>query len=110
MPEYSDYIEGLALASGRTGAEIFGVSKSGDPKGMTSDMLSNWRGDWAGTTTLPTTGGTFTGGVPGAGNEWRLTNQLVIGGNVYPAGTIIKAMANTPGQTLTNWAFISTQL
>jgi len=72
--------------------------------------LNNFRGDWAGTTSLPTIGGTYISGAPAAGNEWRLSNELNIDGNTYAAGTIIKAMINTPGQTLSNWAFISVQL
>lgn len=68
------------------------------------------RGDWAGTTTLPSAGGTFTGGAPALGNRWRLTNQLAIGGNVYPAKTIIEAAVDNPGQTIANWIFYAVQL
>ena len=110
MPEYSDYLETLAAATGLARNEIMGMSQSGSAVSWTPDLINNFRGDWAGTTTLPATGGTFTGGVPGAGNEWRLTAELTISGNVYAAGTIIKAMVDTPGQTLTNWAFIATQV
>lgn len=77
---------------------------------VSSPDTDHWRGEWDGTTTLPTTGGTYTGSAPGAGDEWILTNELAIGGNVYAAGTIIKALVNSPGQTLTNWAFLANQL
>lgn len=100
----------LPVADPITGAELYEVVQGGLNKKATQSMLNPFRGDYAGTTTLPTTGGTFTGGVPGAGNEWRLTATLTVGGNVYEAGTIIKAMVNTPGQTLSNWAFLSVQL
>ena len=70
------------------------------------------RGDWAGTTTLPDEGnnGTLADGVPAAGNRWRLTATLAIGGNVYAPGTVIEAAIDTPGQTLTNWIFYAVQL
>jgi hypothetical protein len=73
-------------------------------------IVNHWRGDWAGTNALPATGGSGTSGAVAAGNEWRLTNELTIGGNVYAPGTIIKAMTNVPGQTLANWAFLAVQL
>ena len=75
-----------------------------------SGNVNHWRGDWDGVDALPATGGTFTGGVPGAGDEWRLTQALSIGGKNYAPGTIIKAMVNTPGQDLINWSFIAVQL
>lgn len=71
--------------------------------------ITNYRGDWAGTTDLPETGGTYTAGVPASGNRWRLTDVLVIGGNVFQPGTIIEAAINTPGQTLANWNFYQVQ-
>lgn len=81
-----------------------------DSKPNNTVIIDHWRGDYAGTTTMPTTGGNFTLGVPAGGDRWRLTNTLTIGGNVYPPGTIIEAMINEPGQTLTNWAFYAMQL
>jgi hypothetical protein len=71
-----------------------------------------YRGDWAGTTDLPDTGdgGTYTAGAPGEGNKWRLTGTLVIGGNVYPPGTIIEAAMDAPGQTIANWNFYQVQI
>lgn len=100
-----------------SGSEVFEVIQGGVNRQVSIDSvvipaggLDHWRGDYAGTTTMPTTGGNFTGGVPAAGDEWRLTDTLVIGGNTYSPGTIIKAMINTPGQTLTNWGFLAMQL
>lgn len=75
-----------------------------------ANMVNHWRGDWNGTTTLPATGGTYTNGAPGAGDEWRLTEALTIDGKNYTPKTIIKAMVNTPGQDSNNWAFIAVQL
>lgn len=72
-------------------------------------QVNPFRGDWAGTTAFPTTGGRFTAGVPAAGDRWRLTNELTIGSDVYSAGTIIEAAINTPGQTNANWIKHSVQ-
>jgi hypothetical protein len=72
--------------------------------------VNHWRGDWDAADALPETGGTYTGGLPGGGDEWKLTNGLVKDGKVYAAGTIAKAMINAPGQDLNNWAFIAVQL
>lgn len=76
---------------------------------MSTDT-DHYRGDWAGTTTFPATGGTYTGGVPKAGNRWRLTDTLVIGVDVYGPGSIIEAAINTPGQTRANWNIYAAQL
>lgn len=75
------------------------------------DQVNPFRGDWAGTTSFPTTGGRYSGGVPAAGDRWRLTAELTINGtDVYSEGTIIEAAINTPGQTTGNWIKISAQL
>lgn len=104
MPEYSDYIEGLTPATGLTRAEKMGMSQGGSAKSWTPDLLQMNRGDWAGTTAFPTTGGTYTGGVPARGNKWRLTNDLSVGGNFYPAGSVIEAAVDNPGATtVTDW-------
>lgn len=82
-------------------------------KVLMSDILAqigNYRGDWAGTTAFPATGGTFTGGVPGAGNRWRTTDVLTIGADVYAPGSIIEAAINTPGQTRANWNIYAMQI
>lgn len=68
------------------------------------DQVNPFRGDYSGTTSFPTTGGRFTGGIPAAGDRWRLTNTLTINGtDIYPPGTIIESAINTPGQTTGNW-------
>ncbi len=75
------------------------------------DQTNPFRGDYSGTTSFPTTGGRFTAGVPAAGDRWRLTAELTIGGtDVYSEGTIIEAAVNTPGQTTGNWIKYSVQL
>lgn len=94
----------LPVASDLTGSELFEVVQGGVNKQTTAALVNPFRGDWAGTNAFPATGGTFTGGVPAAGNRWRLTNTLTIGGtDIYPPGTIIEAAINTPGQTTANW-------
>ena len=76
----------------------------------TPEQVNPFRGDWAGTTAFPATGGRFTGGVPAAGDRWRLSNTLTIGGtDIYAPGTIIEAAINTPGQTTANWIKIAVQ-
>lgn len=82
-------------------------------KVLMSDILAqigNYRGDWAGASAFPATGGTFTDGVPAAGNRWRLTAVLTIGSDVYDIGSIIEAAINTPGQTRANWTIYSVQI
>jgi len=70
-----------------------------------------FRGTWAGTTAFPSTGGRYTAGAPAAGDEWVTTDTLVVGGNVYGPGTILKALVNGAGATtLTDWAKYSMQL
>jgi hypothetical protein len=73
-------------------------------------VIGGYRGDWAGTNAMPTTGGGYTAGAPGIGDRWRLTDTLSIGGNIYAPGTIIEAAINEPGQTLANWNFYAMQL
>ena len=75
------------------------------------DQVNPFRGDYAGTTSFPSSGGRYAGGVPAAGDRWRLTAELVINGtDFYSAGTIIEAAINTPGQTTGNWIKHATQL
>jgi len=71
----------------------------------------SYRGTWSGTTAFPSTGGRFTGGVPLKGDRWKLTAQLVVGGNVYDPGTIVEAAVNNAGATtLTDWNKYAMQL
>lgn len=91
---------------------FYAVLVDTENQSVTSDSVgSYWRGDWNPTgNILPNTGGNGLLGVPAAGDEWRLIDTLVIGGNVYGAGTVVKAAISTPGQTVGNWIFIATQL
>lgn len=90
---------------------IVGV-EDGESVKYSPSQTNPFRGDYAGGTSFPTTGGRFTaGGIPAAGDRWRLTSTLTIGGvDVYEAGTIIEAAINTPGQTTGNWIKHSVQL
>jgi hypothetical protein len=98
-----------AVLSLSAGDQIL-IIRSGEAKLVARSAFAgaSFRGDYAGGTSMPTTGGNYTAGAPAAGDEWRLTDVLTIGGNVYGAGTIIKAMINSPGDTVANWAFIQT--
>ena len=108
MPEFSDYIEGLAAATGLTGAEIIGMSQGGDATKLTIDQLNPNRGDYAGGTDFPSTGGRYTGGVPMRGDRWRLTGVLTIGGvDIYAPGTILEAAISDPQDT-DDWIKIQT--
>lgn len=84
--------------------------ESGTNVQYTPDQTNPFRGSWAGTTSFPTTGGRYTGGVPAAGDHWVLTDELVVSGNVYSEGSIIFSKVNLPGQSLSNWAVLSVQL
>lgn len=99
-----------------TGSNFMGASwqegvESGINVKFSPDQTNPFRGDYAGTTSFPTTGGRFTAGVPAAGDRWRLTATLTINGtDIYAPGTIIEAAINTPGQTTANWVKYATQL
>ena len=80
-----------------------------DMPGSGGGGTSQFRGASANASAFPTTGGSG-GGAPVAGDMWNLTVDLSVGGNFYPSGTVIMALTNTPGQTLTNWAKIAVQL
>lgn len=108
MPEYSDYLEGLDEATDLDFDEIIGLSKDGDAKRITPGLLNPFRGNWTNAAALPSTGGRFTGGVPGAGDEYHLTNGLSIGSNDFPPGTIAKSKVNSPA-SISDWVFYSMQ-
>lgn len=101
----------LSAASALTGSEPVEAVQGGLNVQTTTNNIGNiaYRGDYSGTTTLPSTGGTFTGGAPAIGNRWRITAGITIGGNFIPPGTIAEAAIDSPGQTLANWNFILTQ-
>ena len=99
----------------QTGSSFMGSSwiegvEGGANVKFSPDQVNPFRGDWAGTTAFPTTGGRYTAGVPAAGDRWRLTATLTIGSDVYSPGTIIEAAINTPGQTNANWIKYAVQL
>lgn len=100
----------LPTASSLDGTELYEIVQGGVNKKVTQSLSNPFRGDWASATLFPSTGGTYTGGVPAAGNKWRLTNTLTIGADVYSPGTIIEAAISTPGQTTANWLKYSMQL
>ncbi len=99
-----------------TGNNFMGVSwleavEGGVNVKVSPDQVNPFRGDYAGTTSFPTTGGRYTGGIPAAGDRWRLTNELIIDGtDIYSPGTIIESAINTPGQTTGNWIKYAVQL
>lgn len=65
----------------------------------------NFRGGYDGSVNLfPSSGGSGTSGAIQAGDKWRLTATMTIGGtDIYAAGTVIESIINAPGQTTTNW-------
>lgn len=103
-------ISDLTQATDLAGTEFFEAIQGGINKKVAPDLLTPFRGTWATGNAFPSTGGRFTGGIPMAGDMWTLTVDLSVGGNFYPAGTVLMALTNTPGQTLTNWAKLASQL
>jgi len=113
-------ISELSAASALGGTELIetvqgGVNVQTTTQGI-ADLgtgVDHWIGTWDPTgNVLPDTGdgGNGTGGAPLAGDEWVLIADLTLGGNFYATGTMIKAKSTSPGQTVSNWIFISTQL
>lgn len=103
-------ISDLTQATDLSGSEFAEIIQGGMNKKIAPALLNPFRGTWATNNAFPSTGGRFTSGVPMAGDIWTLTVDLSVGGNFYPAGTLLIALTNTPGQTLTNWAKIAVQL
>lgn len=74
MPEFSDYLESLALAGPKDGSEIIGCSQSGNARALTTDLINNWRGAYdLSVNAYPSSGGTGASGVPAPGNEWYVS-------------------------------------
>jgi hypothetical protein len=113
MPEFSNYVESLDVASDPTSVMI-PVSKDGDAKRISDSQLNPFRGTYAGGTSYPSTNGRYTGGVPASGDMYALTDTLTIsdGGSdyIYEPGTILMSLTNNPGNTKSNWAALSVQL
>jgi len=71
----------------------------------------NWRGAWAGTTTLPVDDDNVGSAEDGdilAGNTFVFTNQVVFGGSVFPAKSIAVALQDSP-TTLAHWSILAAQ-
>ena len=72
-----------------------------------SFQSSNFRGAYdASVNQYPTSGGSGTSGAIQAGDEWYFSVAGTIGGDLYPIGTIAKALINVPGTTAANWRLI----
>lgn len=97
MPEYSDYIEGLTEATTLTGSEILGLSQGGSARKITVQQVKLFRGAWDASGNLLPSSSVL------AGHEWYFSVAGTFGGELYPVGTIAKALVDTPGQTLSNW-------
>lgn len=107
----NEKISDMPTAGSFIGSSYFEIVEGGVNKKITPDQTNPFRGDYSGTNSFPTTGGRFTGGVPAAGDRWRLTNTLTIDGtDIYAPGTIIESTINTPGQTTGNWIKYAMQL
>lgn len=107
----SKKISQLPGGSAYMSAEWIVAVENGVSVKFSPDQVNPFRGDYAGGTSFPTTGGRYTAGVPAAGDRWRLTGTLTIGGtDIYDAGTVIEAAINTPGQTTGNWVKHAVQL
>lgn len=72
----------------------------------------NWRGAWAGTTTMPVDADNV-GSEDGtsnilAGNTFVFTNQVVFDGSVFPPKSVAIAIQNSP-TTLAHWTILAPQ-
>lgn len=104
-------ISELPTATSLDGTELYEIVQGGVNKKVSQSVSNPYRGDYAGGTSFPETGGRLSGGIPAAGDKWRLTSTLTIGGaDVYEAGTIIESAIDTPGQTTGNWIKYAVQL
>lgn len=57
----------------------------------------------ASTNLFPSTGGTLASGIPAKANQFLLSVGGILGGVFVPAGVMIMAKVDTPGQTASNW-------
>lgn len=97
-------ISELSQATELAGTEFGEIIQGGINKKIAPDLLNPNRGDWAGTTAFPSTGGRFTGGAPMRGDRWRLTAVLVVSGSAYDIGTVVEAAVNNAGaSTISDW-------
>lgn len=76
----------------------------------TSGLLDD-RGNYDASTNLyPTTGGSGVGGAVLKGDLWFISVAGVLGGVAVEVGDMLRALADTPGQTSTNWAIAQANL
>jgi len=109
MAEFSDYVDARNASNFLGGAKIPG-SQNGSAFSFSADILNPNRGDYAGGTTFPASGGRYSvDGTPMRGDRWRLTDTLTIGEDIYFSGTILEAATDDPGQTTGNWIKYATQ-
>lgn len=107
--EFSNYAEAKAAATDMVNV-LIPVSWHGTARSLNEDMLNPNRGDYAGTTLFPQTGGRYTAGKPMRGDRWRLTGILVVAGKVIAPGTIIEAAVNdADDNTLSDWIIYAVQ-
>jgi len=67
--------------------------------------LWNDRGSYdASSNTYPSTGGIGVSGAIEKGDIWTISVSGTLGGTAVSPGMTVRALANTPGQTSTNWA------
>lgn len=72
--------------------------------GLVIGLLDD-RGNYDASTNLfPSTGGSGTAGAIMKGDVWTITVAGVLGGTAADVGQIVRALADTPGQTAGNWA------
>lgn len=105
-----------AEVTARTNADIAEATarSNGDAATLTSAksyadglLVSVYKdcGNWdASTGSFPATGGTGTSGAIKAGNAFEVSVAGTVAGENFDVGDLIRALVDTPGQTLTNWA------
>jgi len=112
-------ISELATATALTGAELFEVVQGGLNKKITAAEVvggaggaEHFRGNYdASGDAYPSSGGSGTAGAISAGDEWLVTVGTTAGlpgGIAIGSGdkTILKAIVNSPGNTLSDWKII----
>lgn len=104
-------IEGTGIVGDELRVPSNAFDALGAAQGVLDYILSinPYRGDYNGTTAMPTTGGTYTDGKPGQGNKWRLTNSLTVNGFTFGPDTIIEAAVDDP-QSLADWNIYAMQI
>lgn len=79
-------------------------------EGLVVGLLSD-RGNYnASVNVFPTTGGRGVGGLPLKGDLWYISVNGTLGGVGVTIGYSIRALIDTPGQTLANWGILNVGL